>query len=621
MYKERILFIIFNLLVLGALDAQLSIELIEHRSGFNRPVDIDHAGDDRLFVTEQNGKIKVIDASGQLLATPLIDLGLGFFGGGNEQGLLSLAFHPDHTNNGYFFINYTDANGDTVVERYKVKADNPNEADLSSKSEIMKVTQPFNNHNGGDMNFGPDGYLYIALGDGGSANDPQGNSQKRTTLLGKMLRIDINVESGYAIPPDNPFAMEDFTLDEIWALGLRNPWRFSFDQLTGDMWIGDVGQDEWEEIDYQPGSSTGGENYGWKCFEGNELFSSADPCTGNPEDYTAPLQQYESKSSSDGCSVTGGYVYRGANYPDLYGHYIYADYCSGKFWSLSRNCDSSFVNQFLIQRRPFEYSGFGEDVDGELYVAALNEGKIYKITAELCSSFELCFETTDESCIGAKDGMVELRPVRGTAPYEYQVAPSDGFENLTGGNYMLQVTDGNECTDAIQFTIGTSELPDKPIISSTDNGDGNIRFSTVPNAFAYQWYLDDQILEGATDSIYIHFTEGTFKVEVFSAPGCSTFSDDFNFILPAVDDLSDIQSFRLSPNPFTDYFEYEIHLATTKKIKLAVLDATGKVVWKKELQGPFQKTEIVEMSHLPKGVYFFKAEVDGQQAASPMVKL
>ncbi|MEL6926556.1 MAG: PQQ-dependent sugar dehydrogenase, partial [Bacteroidota bacterium] len=378
-------------------------------SGLTRPVDIDHAGDARLFITEQNGSIRVVDASGNLLNTPFLSLSLGNFTGGNEQGLLGLAFHPDYSSNGFFYINYTDGNGDTVVERYKVSDDDPNVADPNSQTLVIKIEQPFPNHNAGDLNFGPDGYLYVATGDGGGANDPQGNSQKRLNLLGKILRLDVNVDGmGYEIPPDNPFANTDFTLDEIWSLGLRNPWRFSFDQLTGDMWIGDVGQDDWEEIDYQPASSPGGENYGWNCFEGNALFNSNSPCTGNAADYTAPLHQYESKSSSDGCSVTGGYVYRGQDHPDLYGHYIYVDYCSGKFWSLSRDCDSSFVNQFLIQKKPLEYSGFGEDQNGELYVAALNEGIIYKLTTTLCSGFEVCYETIDESCTQLKNGRIEL---------------------------------------------------------------------------------------------------------------------------------------------------------------------------------------------------------------------
>jgi len=626
MLSRLVVFIFCNCLITSALRAQLQFDLIEHQSGLTRPVGIDHAGDDRLFITEQNGAVRIIDEQGNLLPTPFLNLGLGNFSGGNEQGLLGLAFHPDYQNNGYLYINYTDENGDTRIDRYQVKNDNPNEVDPSSKSLVIKIDQPLSNHNGGDLNFGPDGYLYIGMGDGGGANDQLGNSQRRTSLHGKMLRIDVNVDSGYAIPADNPFAFDDFTLDEIWALGLRNPWRFSFDRLTGDMWIADVGQDDWEEVDFQAADSKGGENYGWNCFEGTAVFSTNDPCSVQLADYVAPVSQYESKSSTDGCSITGGYVYRGQDYPDLYGHYIYADYCSGKFWSISRDCDSNFVNQFLVQKNPFEISGFGEDQQGEVYVAALNEGKIYKVSATLCSGFELCAQTKDETCTEANDGQVIPLPKGGTAPYDYQTTVPNSFENLTQGEYSLQVRDANGCMDNITFNINTDELPTLPEIEIRDTTIDEQTFPvfvTTPNAFAYQWYLNDEQIEAATDSLYINMDilEGVFKVEVFINENCSSISKELPFAVPAVDDLSDLPLFRLSPNPFTTQLDYQLDFTASKEVLLNLIDVSGKKIWEQTLQGPFQKRETLSLSHLPKGVYYFSIEVEGRKVAKSLVKL
>jgi glucose/arabinose dehydrogenase len=339
--------------------------------GFTRPVHITHAGDGsgRIFVVEQDGRIRVLD-NGVVLPTPFLDIASRVASVG-EQGLLSVAFPPEYPAKRYFYVYYTPVPGDnTVVARYRVTADN-NIADSTSETIVLRVAQPFGNHNGGQLAFGPDGYLYIGKGDGGGGGDPLNSGQRTDTLLGKILRID--VESGaapYAIPPDNPFRGVAGG-EEIWALGLRNPWRFSFDRGTGDLYIGDVGQNLYEEIDFQPAGDNVGRNYGWNIMEGASCFGSATCSTAG---LTLPVFVYD---HSLGCSVTGGHVYRGAAFPSLQGIYLFGDYCSGRIWGLRRN-GSAWDNTLLITPA-LNISTFGEDEEGNVYVANHANGELLKI--------------------------------------------------------------------------------------------------------------------------------------------------------------------------------------------------------------------------------------------------
>lgn len=370
------------------LHAQPKLELQTFKAGFINPVDIENNGDDRLFIVEKRGLIRIIKDD-EVLSTPFLDIDTKVNSGASERGLLGLAFHPDYVDNGYFFVHYTDIAGSSVIARYQVSADNPDVAVVASEKKILTVAQPFSNHNAGDLAFGPDGYLYIPMGDGGSGGDPGNRSQTRTELLGKLLRINIDEGDPYSIPEDNPFAMDDFTLDEIWAVGLRNPWRVSFDRKTGDLWIADVGQNEQEEINYQPANSMGGENYGWRCFEGTEGFNSNNGTCLSEVESTLPAFAYGHENGNCGGSVTGGYVYRGQNYPLMYGHYIFVDYCTGQFYSVTRASSSDPWQSFtLIRGNGSEYSTFGEDANGELYVAGVSTGIIYRVTEQTLTSVE-----------------------------------------------------------------------------------------------------------------------------------------------------------------------------------------------------------------------------------------
>ncbi|HYK01183.1 MAG TPA: PQQ-dependent sugar dehydrogenase [Thermoanaerobaculia bacterium] len=340
--------------------------------GLSVPVAIAHAGDSRLFIVQQSGRIRIYDPP-QLLAQPFLDVS-SIISSGGERGLLGLAFHPRYAENGFFYVNYTDTAGDTKVVRYTRSAADPNRADAASARLILDVDQPFSNHNGGQLQFGPDGYLYIGLGDGGSGGDPGNRAQNLSVLLGKMLRIDVDGAEPYAIPPSNPFVGRPGARAEIWASGLRNPWRYSFDRNFGDLWIADVGQGQWEEISFQPRTSIGGENYGWRRMEGTHCFEPSTNC--NDGTLVQPVIEYN--HSAGACSVTGGYVYRGTRSRRLNDMYIYADFCNGRIMGARRDASGRFVSKLLFDA-PFQVSTFGEDVNGELYVASYGTGEIFRI--------------------------------------------------------------------------------------------------------------------------------------------------------------------------------------------------------------------------------------------------
>jgi glucose/arabinose dehydrogenase len=348
---------------------------VEVAKDFDSPIYLTNAGDDRLFVAEQGGLIWIIE-DGEVLLDPFLDISMllsddVFAGGYTERGLLGVAFHPDYTENGLFFVSYTDVNGDSVIARYHVSADDPNLADPDSATTILTVDQPFADHNGGYIGFGPDGYLYICFGDGGSLDDPSGNGQKTDTFLSKILRIDVNADT-YVVPPTNPFVGNPDYLPEIWAVGVRNPWRISFDRATGDLYIGDVGQADWEEVDFQPADSKGGENYGWSAFQGTHPFKNT-PISSN---VTMPVYEF---SHVAGCSITGGYVYRGEALPELQGVYFFGDYCTGHIWTMIRDETGMWrIAPFMDSDQVI--TSFGEDSRGELYTVDY-KGTIYRLEA------------------------------------------------------------------------------------------------------------------------------------------------------------------------------------------------------------------------------------------------
>ncbi len=375
----------------GALGAYAA-QAVPVVSGLSSPLFITQAPGDtaRFFIMEQRGRIKVL-LNGEILDSAFLNVD-PLSACCNERGLLGLAFHPDYQSNGFFYINYTNTTGNTVIARYAVSGD-PNIANPASAVIIKTYTQPEPNHNGGCLNFGPDGMLYVSSGDGGGSNDQHGtigNGQDLNTMLGKILRLDVDIASPY-VPPDNPFVGVPNTRGEIWTYGWRNPWRFSFDKLTGDMYVGDVGQDAREELNFEPDSAVGGRNYGWRCMEGTAC-TDLSGCTCNGPTLRLPIHEYTHTVNCH--SITGGYVYRGCAIPELYGQYFYAEYCSGEMWSFrydgANKTDSIEWTEILDPAGGFEIGNipsFGQDHLGELYICeygsgVVGQGAIYKIVPD-----------------------------------------------------------------------------------------------------------------------------------------------------------------------------------------------------------------------------------------------
>jgi glucose/arabinose dehydrogenase len=351
----------------------LTVNLLPVASGFAKPVHLTHAGDDseRLFVVEQPGRILIVQA-GQVNPVPFLDITDRVGSEASEQGLLSAAFHPRYADNGLFFVNYTNKQGDTVLARYQALA-NPNQADPSSAKILLTIAQPYANHNGGQLAFGPDGYLYMGTGDGGSANDPHGNGQNLGTLLGKILRLDVDNGDPYGVPESNPFVGQPDARPEIWSFGWRNPWRFSFDPAAGDMFIADVGQNQYEEVHFEPVDTPGGQNYGWRLMEGLHCFNPPD-CNPATLPVELPITEY---SHQQGCSVTGGFVYRGSQFPALTGIYFYGDYCTGTVWGVRRNPAGQWEQAQLLQSGA-NISSFGQDEAGEVYLVT-HQGDVFQL--------------------------------------------------------------------------------------------------------------------------------------------------------------------------------------------------------------------------------------------------
>jgi glucose/arabinose dehydrogenase len=394
----------------SAADPILELDLLV--GGLTDPVIITNAGDGsgRLFIGEQDGLVWIWDGS-QLVTTPFLDVTAQSIAGG-EQGLLGLAFDPEFASNGLLYVHYSapDDTGDpeidhfTTISRFAVDGLNPNLVDPTSETVLLRYPQPYGNHNGGSIEFGPDNLLYIGLGDGGSGGDPGNRAQNVNQLLGKILRIDPqgddfpgDPDRNYTIPPGNPFVGLPGE-DEIWAFGVRNPWRFSFDRSTGDLFIGDVGQNAWEEIDLEPAPSSGGVNYGWRCYEGNHPYNTSG--CGTPDQYVFPILEYP---HSQGCSVTGGYRYRGSAFPNLQGYYLYADYCNGTVWGATTSGSTWSSTPLLASF--LSVSSFGEDEAGELYIAdhVSSGGAVYRVidSSPTDQLFTDGFESGDSSAWSA----------------------------------------------------------------------------------------------------------------------------------------------------------------------------------------------------------------------------
>lgn len=435
-----------------SLFCQTSISVIKVASNLSIPVDIAFDHNDEMYVVEKKGIIQWVDRSkNPAVNSEFLNISSIVNSEDNERGLLGLAFHPNYKINGYFYVNYTNLNGTTIIARYSRSGQDSMKANSNSAKLIMSIPQPYPNHNGGDLNFDEHGYLFIGMGDGGSGGDPGNRSQNPRDKQGKMLRINIDTENApYGIPSDNPFVGNQDTLPEIWALGMRNPWRFSFDALNYDLWIADVGQNKWEEIDFEPGYSPGGLNYGWRCYEGNVTYNYTN--CDESRNYIKPVKTYVTSSSGDGCSVTGGFVYRGSEIPLLYGNYIYGDYCSGNIWKLVRNDCDNFRSEKIFKIGSTQLSTFGQDRNGEIYYAEIGNGNIFKIQQK-CKKHVFA--------VNVKDALCET----GFGSVSFDIGQSENFTikvneqlldltQLMPGAYKYKFTDlSSSCTEEGCFNI------------------------------------------------------------------------------------------------------------------------------------------------------------------------
>lgn len=610
LYRITFLLVLNCLFIVNFLTGQ-NIALVPFATGFDRPVDISVApGESYLYITEQDGYIYKVDQNGTTLPNVFLDIEARVNSGGNERGLLGLVFHPNYATNGYFYVNYTATGGGaTKISRFSVNPANPDLALPNSEFNIMSIPQPYSNHNAGDLEFGPDGYLYIPLGDGGSGGDPGNRSQNPQELLGKMLRIDVDNGTPYSIPADNPFINNPSVLDEIWAIGLRNPWRISFDRLNGDLYIADVGQDDYEEIDVQPASSLGGENYGWRCYEGNSAFNT-NGC-GPASNYVFPVHEYIN-SFSVGCSVTGGYVYRGTQFPSLYGQYFYADFCTGRFWSLEQ-AGGVWTNTnrgtFISQN----YSTFGEDENGELYVGGLSDGIIYQVTDPVCQSFMLTnIILVNSNCENDNSGSIDVT-VNTSSPYTLTWstgATTDDISNLAPGFYTVTATNTDGCMLNSGIQVGFDNTPIVPTISFL--GPQSLESTT---ATTYQWYVNATILAGETNQTVPFTQNGDYTVVTTDANGCLATSQPFS-VMVNIDDPNWLNQFTVQPNPFSS--EVEVNWATdqSEALQLELLNTVGQVIYQSTVEG--SGSILLPTETLAAGIYFLRL---GTKEASTVRKL
>ncbi len=431
--------------------------------GLTNPVDIAHAGDARIFLVERAGIIRILQPHGGLEEQPFINLTDRVNSANGEQGLLGLTFDPDFWQNGYFYVNYTTGtgNGSTRVSRFSVTSE-PDVADPNSEVILYSIAQPGNNHNGGDLAFGPDGYLWFPLGDGGGGGDPNNLAQNMASGHGKVLRIDVSNGVPYSIPADNPFATANpaDTLREIWGSGLRNPYRFSFDALTGDVWIGDVGQNAREEVNFIPAGANDGQNFGWRCYEGNLPHNTAG-CAPASE-YVFPLHEHPHSDGS--CSVIGGYVYRGSAYPALFGKYIYTDFCHGRIHALTPDGQGGWTPSILMANGTFGWSGFGEDAAGGLYVCNTSTGEVARIVdtgAQIVMDPKLYLEgPLDPTTLLMGDGLRSGGLIPLAEPYTalgYWQGAGGGGESTT--NAVLATSGNNAIVDWVRVELRSEAEP------------------------------------------------------------------------------------------------------------------------------------------------------------------
>ena len=599
--------LILSLIITGGIRsmAQPIIDLELITTGFNEPVDIASAGDERLFIVSRHGTIEILYPD--LSVSTFLDIDDRVGSGGGEQGLQGLVFHPDYASNGFFYVNYTDTLGDTHISRFSVSAGDPDLADPDSELLLIYADQPANNHNSGDLNFGPDGYLWLCTGNGGGPAN--GNAQDTTSILGKVLRIDVDGGSPYAIPADNPFIGEP-GVDEMWALGLRNPWRFSFDRLTGDLWIADVGGAIKEEVNFRPVSSGGGENYGWQCYEASYQSALCDTSI----DFTFPIFEYNHNPFTGGYAITGGFVYRGNAYPHLYGYYTTIDYVTGNAWALH----SDGMGGWLVDTLGFlvdHITSFGEDQNGEIYACEKDAGNIYRLK-DLCGSFALTSDITDETALGVSDGSIDLTVTGGNAPYSISWSTGASSEDLSGlsaDTYTVTVTDDLGCVQTGVFEVAqlcgpaidvqVSDITtSSATISWSPSGAGlyKVQYITMGGTPGQITTPDTSVTLSGLDAGAVY----VFRVRNKCSGTTATYTASGAFM---TDPLRDgmVSGLEVFPNPTTGLLYLQSDMQDTPVL---IRDVSGNPVMHYN-----ECPDVIDLSGLPNGIYILEIHGRSQQ--------
>lgn len=594
--KKRIQFpliLIIGLLlsISSAITAQQTLELELFAEELGDITNMKQLPNGNFLVIQKKGNLVYLDSDGIVLSASALDLRAHVGNAGGEKGLLGIAIDPDFTTTGRIYLNHTDVNGDTKIVRYTAGLGTV-EFDPNSREELITIEQPFSNHNGGDLNFGPDGYLYIATGDGGAGGDPENNGQDLNTLLGKILRIDVSGATSYQVPADNPFVNNPNALDEIWTYGWRNPWRFSFDSETGDMWIADVGQNKFEEINIEPASSTGGLNYGWRCYEGNQEFNMSPPCNGPVE---FPYYVY---GRDHGCSITGGINYRGDE--DFRG-YIYGDFCNGNTYAL--------IPHPVDETKPLkEYEFFTgsaasymEDDEGDIYLVLLDAavlemdidcGQNVKPTIEADKTV-LCGDSI-RITVSVPDGFHAVLIIDGKA---IDVNTSGSFVVSEPGAYQvyLQGLCFSPMSDVIEITENTVTVDleyEKPFISATDG------FSN------YKWYDADGNLLQDSDENELEVSEsGVYTVVITDENGC-TAQATIDVTVTSIEETHFINS--IFPNPASSVLNVEMDSPTSSNALVSIYNIDGKLVksFNTKIENGFNNIEI-NLESFTSGNYSF----------------
>jgi glucose/arabinose dehydrogenase len=611
-----LLFHLLALLPMAASAQPGQVSLTSFSTNYNEPLFLTHAGDERLFVVEKDGRIRICNQAGVKNTTDFININSRVGSFGSEQGLLGLAFHPKYKENGYFYVNYTNNAGNTVISRFSVTA-NPDVADPNSEVILLTINQPYSNHNGGCIQFGRDGYLYIGMGDGGSGGDPVNAGQGLTTRLGKMLRLDVNGTAPYSIPFTNPYQGASTVPDEVWAFGLRNPWRFSFDRLNGDLWIGDVGQDAWEEINHLAYNSDPAPNFGWRCYEGNAAYntSGCQPASS----YDMPIYVFN-HSGANGCSINGGYIYRGGKFASLWGVYFFSDYCSGNLWQTTSNGAGGFNTSLNSNNVDYEFVSFGEDVYGELYAVAINQGVVYRLSDTTSAPVAAIYG--DSTIVTCDSAWVLHAASHPNLSHQWQLNGADivgadtSFLSVTSAGLYRVITSANGFSDTsavVNVSFGVAPVAAlSGLLATYCDSDLPVSLSGQPAGGIF-------VGTGVTNGSFSPSLAGpgTHAViySIDNGNGCAD-ADSFSVsvsICPGTKPADLLPGFSAYPSPAYDQLVFRFSNPSAATLQWELLDLQGRA----SLEG----TETLpagaymhtcDVRDLPQGLYLLRLSLDGQ---------